>query len=191
MARVLGNLGARLRLSMFPTPALGYFVRCARNPRCKPHLAAISRELFGEQLDSGEPLSAGTLGGAVFTRFMLAGFATYRALQSLGVTAFESYPYLQFRLYSASTPLPPKGRRAEAIAVRRVMIARLAVEAGIPEAPEPANLDQADAAVLALAAARTERTGALAAVSDRCEGSFMVALDSRQALQLGLEDCAS
>src|SRR5690349_11983494 len=33
-------------LSMFPTPPLSYFARCARDPRCKPHLKAIARELF-------------------------------------------------------------------------------------------------------------------------------------------------
>ena len=40
---------------------------------------------------------------ATFTRFMLAGFATYRALERLGVPAFESYPDLQLRLSSPST----------------------------------------------------------------------------------------
>ncbi len=179
-------------LAMFPTPRYDYFARCARDPRCKPHLAAIAAELFGELSDgNGDTLEPAPGGGAVFTRFMLAGFATYRALERLGVPAFESYPDLQLRLSAPSQDippedLPPKRRRAEALAARRSIVASLAAGLGLRDAPVAANLDQTDAAVLALAAASSSQSGALWMVSDPCEGRFMLALDSRQARRLGL-----
>jgi hypothetical protein len=179
-------------LSMFPTPPYDYFARCARDPRCKPHLSAIAAELFGA-LSPGEQSGDDTdargpapSGGAIFTRFMLAGFATYRALERLGVQAFESYPDLQLRLSSPSTELPPKGRRAEALAARRRIVASLAARLRLRDAPVPANLDEADAAALALAAAVCARRGALWIISNPCEGRFMLALDARQARRLRL-----
>jgi hypothetical protein len=174
-------------LSMFPTPPYDYFARCARDPRCKPHLSAIAAELFGALSDhDGDAHGPAPIGGAIFTRFMLAGFATYRALELLGVQAFESYPDLQLRLSSRSTELPPKGQRAEALAARRRIVASLAAELRLHDAPVPTNLDQADAAALALAAAVSARHGALWVVSNPCEGRFMLALDARQARHLGL-----
>ena len=183
-------------LSMFPTPRYDYFARCARDPRCKSHLSAIATDLFGELLcdslyDDGIARSPAPMGGAIFTRFMLAGFATYRALERLGVPAFESYPDLQLRLSSASQnipsqTLPPKRRRAEALAARRRIVASLAAGLELHDAPVAANLDQADAAVLALATAWSARSGVLWMVSNPCEGRFMLALDSRQAHILGL-----
>jgi hypothetical protein len=174
-------------LSMFPTPRYDYFARCARDPRCKPHLSAIAAELFGAlspDQPGGDDVDAGgqaPSGGAIFTRFMLAGFATYRALELLGVQAFESYPDLQLRLSSPSTALPPKGRRAEALAARRRIVASLAACLRLRTAPVPANLDQADAAALALAAVVAARRGTLWVISNPCEGRFMLALDARQA----------
>jgi hypothetical protein len=176
-------------LSMFPTPRYGYFARCARDPRCKPHLKAIAAELFGalarRPVDT-EARGLAPSGGAIFTRFMLAGFATYCALELLGVLAFESYPDLQLRLLSPSAKLPPKSRRAEALAARRRIVAELAIGLKFRDAPVPANLDQADAAALALAAASCARRGALWVVGNRCEGRFMLALDARQARQLAI-----
>jgi hypothetical protein len=173
------------RLSMFPTPRYDYFARCARDPRCKPHLKAIAAELFGALAGrrpvDGDARGRAPSGGAIFTRFMLAGFATYCALELLGVPAFESYPDLQLRLLSPSAKLPPKSRRAEALAARRRIVAELATGLKFRDAPVPANLDQADAAALALAAASCARRGALWAVSNPCEGRFMLALDARQA----------
>jgi hypothetical protein len=182
-------------LSMFPTPPYAYFARCARDPQCKPHLAAIARALFGALVnrDAGVPGGAradeparAPRGGAIFTRFMLAGFAAYRALERLGVAAFESYPDLQFRLCSPSTALAPKRRRAQALAARRRVVARLATELKLGTPREPLSLDQADAAILALAAARAVRHGALAVAGNSCEGCFMFALDASQARRLGI-----
>jgi hypothetical protein len=177
-------------LSMFPTPRYDYFARCARDPRCKPHLSAIAAELFGALLpdelngDDRDARESAPSGGAIFTRFMLAGFATYRALELLGVQAFESYPDLQLRLSSPSTELPPKGRRSEALAARRRIVASLAARLRLRDKPVPATLDQADAATLALAAAVCARRGTLWVVSNPCEGRFMLALDARQARRL-------
>ena len=120
-------------LAMFPTPRYDYFARWARDPRCKPHLSAIATELFGELLDEWRRARPRRGGGAIFTRFMLAGFATYRALERLGVPAFESYPDLQLRLSSPSQStqtLPPKRRHAEALAARRRIVASLAARLG-------------------------------------------------------------
>jgi Protein of unknown function (DUF429) len=170
---------------MFPTPPFAYFARCARDPRCKPHLAAIAHELFGALMNDGG-CAIGPRGGAIFTRFMLAGFATYRALERLGVEAFESYPDLQFRLLEPSATLAPKRRRAEALAVRKRIVALVAEElkAGMPCGPM--GLDQLDAVVLALAAAKAAHHGALAVADDPNEGRFMFALDVDQARRLGL-----
>ncbi len=169
-------------LSMFPTPRFDYFARCARDPRCKPHLKAIAAELFDRLLNGdGDGRESSPGGGGTFTRFMLAGFATYRALERLGVPAFESYPDLQLRLSSPSTRLPPKKRRAEALAARRRIVASLAAGLGLRGAPVAANLDQADAAALALAAAASACSDTLWVVSNPCEGRFMLALDSHQA----------
>jgi hypothetical protein len=186
--KAVPSVKVRMRgLSMFPTPRYDYFARCARDPRCKPHLSAIAAELFGAFLnDDGGARGLAPSGGAIFTRFMLAGFATYRALERLGVQAFESYPDLQLRLSSPSTELPPKGRRAEALAARRRIVASLAARLRLQDTLVPANLDQADAAVLALAAAVCARRGALWVISNPCEGRFMLALDARQARHLGL-----
>jgi len=142
--------------------------------------------LFGARLDYDGDAREPASGGGTFTRFMLAGFATYRALERLGIPAFEAYPDLQLRLSSPSTELPPKRRRADALAARRSIVASLAAQLGLRDAPVPANLDQADAAALALAAAGCARGGALWVVSNPCEGRFMLALDARQARHLGL-----
>ena len=167
---------------MFPTPRYDYFARCARDPRCKPHLKAIAAEVFGAfPNDDDDVRESPPGGGGTFTRFMLAGFATYLALERLGVSAFESYPDLQLRLSSPSTELPPKRRRAEALAARRRIVASLAAGFGLRDSPVPASLDQADAAALSLAAAVSARIGALWMVSNSCEGRFMLALDAGQA----------
>jgi hypothetical protein len=177
--------GRAAGLSMFPTPRYAYFAGCAADSRCKPHLRAVALEMFGELLSNRRSFTRAPTGGAIFTRFMLAGFATYRALESLGVVAFESYPDLQFRLCAPSTPLPPKGRRGEAMAARRRIVARLASATRIRAMSLPASLDQADAAVLALAAAQAEKRGVMTVVSNPCEGQFMIALDRLQARRLG------
>lgn len=182
---------------MFPTPPYAYFARCARDPGCKPHLAAIARELFGALMRDGDGTRARTLaanarargpvGGAIFTRFMIAGFATYRALERLDVAAFESYPDLQFRLSKPSAVLAPKRRRTEATAARKPIVAGIAAKLSVKMPRGPMSLDQLDAAVLALAAVNAAHHGVLAVAENPHEGRFIFALDASQARRLGLD----
>ena len=171
------------RLAMFPTPRYDYFTQWADALAAKPHLSAIAKELFGA-LSNGNV--GGPIHGGTFTRFMLAGFATYRALERMGIDAFEAYPDLQLRLSSPLTALPPKKRHARALNARRDIVASLARDLDLPGAPMPRTLDEADAAAMALAAARSARKGKLWTVSHPCEGRFMLALDDGQTRRLGL-----
>jgi len=175
----------RRGLSMFPTPPYEYFAQWAHDSK-KPHLGAIAKELFRALLIGDGQARGFAPHGGTFTRFMLAGFATYRALERLGVQAFESYPDLQLRLSSPSTALPPKKQHAKALAERRNIVAFLAARLGLCEIPVLTNLDEADAAAMALAAACSARSDTLWVVSNPCEGRFMLALDNSQALRLGL-----
>ncbi len=155
---------------MYPTPRGSYFKNCVLDPRCKPHLAAMGRELLDGFLG---PPTAATLpvrGGALFARFMLAGFAAFRALDASGIAAFECYPELEFRLWSDGGAMVPKRFAAGALKVRRAILARLARVTGIGQFEPPATLDQADAAVLALGAA----AGALIEIRSPCEGGFLL-----------------
>ena len=171
-------------LAMFPTPLRAYFAQWADHPKGKPHLAAMTRELFEEFLaEKGGAGRDGGSGGGTFTRFMLAGFATYRALELLGTSPFESYPDLQMRLCAPSTKLPAK-KLLSALTVRRQIVASLCESLGIVAASAPRMLDQADAAAMALAAALSARSNTLRTVSHRCEGRFMLALDDGQARRL-------
>lgn len=167
-------------LAMFPTPRYDYFTQWADAVAGKPHLSAIAKELFGA-LSNGN--ACGPIHGGTFTRFMLAGFATYRALEGLGIDAFESYPDLQLRLSSPSA-LPPKKRHAQALNARRDIVASLAKDLDFPGAPVLRTLDEADAAAMALAAARSACEDKLWAVSHPCEGRFMLALDEAQTRRL-------
>ena len=169
-------------LAMFPTPRYDYFTQWADAPAGKPHLSGIAKELFSALLNGN---AGGPTHGGTFTRFMLAGFATYRALEGLGIDAFESYPDLQLRLSSPSTALPPKKRHAEALSARRDIVASLARDLDLPGAPVPRTLDEADAAAMALAAACSASKGKLWTVSHPCEGRFMLALDDDQTRRLG------
>jgi predicted nuclease with RNAse H fold len=166
-----------VRLSLFPTPAAGYFARCAGAATCKPHLIRIAREL---RL-SGKGTTAVPRGrGWLFTRFMLAGFAIHRALEQLGVDTFESYPYLVFSLWKrASERLPPKSDRRAASKARQAILARLTRGCRLT-APLAKSLDEADAAVLAVTAhlSASGRGGALTFHSPR-HGRFLLALSTR------------
>ena len=102
--------GGPFRLSLFPTPRFEFFAACVSDPRCKPHLAAIGRELFGDAAMEPDHRTAGPSGGRIFTRFMLAGFAAYRALDEVGVESYEAYPDLAFRLWAGAAELPPRAR---------------------------------------------------------------------------------
>ncbi|MGZ6228470.1 MAG: hypothetical protein ACXWNE_10095 [Candidatus Binataceae bacterium] len=169
-------------LAMFPTPRYDYFTQWADALAGKPHLSGIAKELFSALLNGN---AGGPTHGGTFTRFMLAGFATYRALEGLGIDAFESYPDLQLRLSSPSTALPPKKRHAEALSARRDIVASLARDLDLPGAPVLRTLDEADAAAMALAAACSACKGKLWTVSHPCEGRFMLALDDDQTRRLG------
>jgi hypothetical protein len=169
-----------IALRMFPTPAIGYFIRCAADPRCKPHLAAFAREALGIEPRTQGASSVRRGGGWLFTRFMLSGFVVFRALERMGACAFEAYPYLAFALHKAGHErLPPKSARRDALAERITMINRLACDAALRELPVIASLDQADAAVLALAAAIGAADGGLCSIRAPGEGCFLFAVSRR------------
>jgi hypothetical protein len=178
--------GTRFRLALFPTPKVEFFAACANDPSCKSHLAAIARELFGTALDRVPALASPT-GGRVFTRFMLTGFAVFRALESLRADCFEAYPDLAFRLWACGEEILPKSAGRLALEVRRRIISRLAGEVGcegIPNISTMYTLDEADAAVLALSAGLAARTGTIALIEHPGEGRFALALDRDQARRL-------
>ena len=171
-----------MRLSMFPTPKLEYFRRCADAATCKPHLRAVYHYLFeAERAGSGisAPIGAsGPIQGGTFTRFMLAGFLTFRAWEALGVPALEAYPDLQYRLRGGS-PIAPKRQRAAALESRIEILLELRRKIGIAAAPLRYTLDRADAEVLALTAMIAGRQGSLAALEHPAEGRFLITFNSR------------
>jgi len=167
-----------LKLSMFPTPRLSYFTAQIAGPSCKRHLRAFGRELFGLEHSASGPSAGGT-----FTRFMLAGFATYRALATRRVTCYEGYPDLQFRLWNGDEPLPSKMKRkmtkVDRTAAREVrcrLVVELAARLGVEGSAAVGTLDQADAAILALSvlAARSADCGLV--MEYPAEGRFWVTL---------------
>jgi len=165
-----------VRLSMFPTPRLEYFRDCAGMPSCKPHLRSIYLQLFGGDAGvwSNAPASqSASIRGGTFTRFMLAGFLTFRAWQKLGVPTLEAYPELQFRLASGRQ-LPPKADKKAALAERIAIIRRLRRWLAIATEPPPDTLDQVDAEILALSAAAAIKVGRLAALEHPAEGRFLI-----------------
>ena len=110
----------------------------------------IAQEILG--IARAEQGIAKRGGGWLFTRFMLTGFAAHRAFEQISDQVFESYPYIVFALWKkAGEPLPPKRKRGAALMARREILRRLGMDAGV-EIPPPVTLDQADAAVLAIAA---------------------------------------
>jgi hypothetical protein len=165
--------GTMRPLSMFPTPPASYFAGCVARRGCKPHLRAIAEELLASVIYIPRAIRTGSIAGGTFTRFMLAGFALFPALEQLGIRAFESYPDLQMRLWSDGTQLPPKRLRGEALRVRRNICAQLAAIIKITNFEAPKTLDEADAAVLALSAAASAES----LIELRCtpEGRFAVA----------------
>ncbi len=165
-----------IRLSMFPTPKFAYFRNRANTPACKPHLRAAFRQLFeSAATPPGEPieLSAPRGGGGNFTRFMLAGFLTFKAWQALGVQTLEAYPDLQFRL-SRRNALPPKHAGKAALTARIATIKRLRRLLGIDLRSLPTTLDQADAEILVLTAVIAANENSLATLEHPAEGRFLV-----------------
>jgi hypothetical protein len=167
-----------IKLSMFPTPALEYFRHCAAANNCKPHLRSIYQQLFepdGATSQAGR--RAGKIPGGTFTRFMLAGFLTFRVCEGLGVRTLEAYPELQFRLCSGNR-LAPKRERASALKTRLAIVRQLRRRIALAPSPMPANLDQADAEILALSAALAARHGYLGALEHPAEGRFLLTFAS-------------
>jgi len=169
--------GTMRPLSMFPTPVASYFVGCVARRGCKPHLRAIAEELLASAIRLPLASRAGSIAGGTFTRFMLAGFAVFPALETLGMRAFEAYPDLQMRLWSGGMKIPPKRSRADALRVRRKIGERLANIVGVLSFEAPKTLDAADAAVLALSAAASASKGSLIELQCAPEGRFAIALD--------------
>jgi predicted nuclease with RNAse H fold len=167
-----GGAPALRPLALFPTPRHSYFQAHMNAPACKPHLRALGRELF--HMEKPVPLHGGT-----FTRFMIAGFAAYRALEMIGVESYEAYPDLQFRLWSREPILLPKKAGKKAREGRYRVVAALAERIGIAGCERLHRLDELDAAVLALSAAAAGSCGGIVAVLEHsAEGRFMVALDA-------------
>jgi hypothetical protein len=163
-------------ISMFPTPRTEYFAGCIASAACKPHLRAIGEELLASVIEvrGAKADASKSIVGGTFTRFMLAGFGVFPALEELGIRAFESYPDLAMRLWSEGELLPPKKLRGEALRVRASICARLASVVGIRKYRIPTTLDEADAAVLALSAAASSDAGALIELHCPAEGRFAV-----------------
>ena len=169
------------RLAMFPTPPADYFLRCIADARCKPHLRALGCALFAppRRREQRAAVQAPVGGGRLFTRFMIAGFAAYRALEAEGVEVCESFPDLQFRLVAPTLRLLPKSAGRKALAMRQRIVARLASAVEV-EAAAPASLDFADAAILALGALQAGRVGALIELNSADEGRFVLGLGPAQ-----------
>jgi hypothetical protein len=161
-----------LGLWMFPTPSMAYFAGCADAPGCPPHLRRLAREMFSIHLAvaRGGPATAG---GQIFTRFMITGFAAYRALEAAGVIGFESYPDLIFRLWTNKDTLPAKRRgKSLALHARTMIDGLIADELHLRLGAPLLGLDHADAAVLALSAAASARDDAIVVIDAPGEGSF-------------------
>jgi hypothetical protein len=179
---VRARCGTSLRFALFPTPILAYYDACMGRPDAKSHLRAVHRALFGldrstrsEALDAGR----GKPGGGTFTRFMLCGFATYRALEALGFESYECFPDLVFKIWSGGRKVPPKSNRRAAyfarIQINRALGAALKISAG----HAGASLDQADAGVMAAAAAVAAHSGTLTVFECPAEGAFLLPLPER------------
>jgi hypothetical protein len=172
--------GTMRPLSMFPTPLASYFAGCVAMRGCKPHLRAIAEERLASVISFPLASTAGSIVGGTFTRFMLAGFAVFPALETLGMRAFEAYPDLQMRLWSGGIKLPPKRLRAEALRARQAISEHLAKIVKVSGFDAPKTLDEADAAVLALTAAAGASRGSLIELHCAPEGRFAIALDKPQ-----------
>jgi hypothetical protein len=180
----------KTHLWLFPTPPMRYFNSCVHDPACKPHLHSMGEQIFRSLKSHWQiPTKPTKLsGGAVFTRFMIAGFAVYQALARIGVEAYEGYPYLGFRLWMArDDELPAKIKTsnvyANALEARRRILQRIRLPAKFKMAP-PASYDEADAAILAITVAAASNDHAIFQICDRAEGRFVVALDQIDAAYL-------
>ncbi|HZP44430.1 MAG TPA: DUF429 domain-containing protein [Candidatus Binataceae bacterium] len=167
----------RLSLAMFPTPPLAYFLGQISAVRCKPHLRALGSAMFATRRarPQGDP------GGGTFTRFMIVGFAVYRALERIGVRCYEGFPDLQFRLWHGNRHLPSKVKAADrraALNARLAVVTTLAARLGLDGAACARTLDQADAAILALSAAAPRLVSRAIVIEHQAEGRFWLTLPS-------------
>jgi hypothetical protein len=183
LVRMLRKLDANSPLttsSMFPTPPMRYFGAHLNTATCKPHLRMLGQELFGQALNH----DYGAASGGIFTRFMIAGFAAYRALEAIGAEVYEGYPDLQFRLWRRRHRLFSKQKgRTSALASRIRVLSALARRLDVSGSRQVQRLDEADAAILALSILAARQYGAIFILENPYEGRFMVALDEPEALR--------
>jgi hypothetical protein len=169
----------RIVLAMFPTPTRETFAEFAAALDCKPHLRSFAQAVFGKSIGVDSAAAIGA--GRIFTRFMLAGFATHRALESLRVDAFEGYPYLVFCLWKpAHVRLPPK-RECGALAMRLKILDQMVSQAGFGPLAPPSSIDLADATALAMSAEAARANGSILSISHLAEGRLLVPLPQSSA----------
>jgi hypothetical protein len=178
--RVRGANSTLRPLSMYPTPPMRYFAAHLSTDTCKLHLRMLGQALFGVSVNRAR----GPASGGIFTRFMIAGFATYRALETIGAEVYECYPDLQFRLWCRGHRLfsKTKSRRA-ALESRIRVLSSLACGVGLKGFDQVRRLDEADAAILALSIIAARDHGGSFIFENSNEGSFIVALDEPEALR--------
>jgi hypothetical protein len=183
LAAIVGRIRAAraksnpsLGLWLFPTPPSAEFVRHARDPSCPPHLVRFAYELFPQYMEKRDHESEKSGTGRIFTRFMIGGFALYRALSQWPVACFEGYPDLYFRLHADGASITPKraGRR-RAMETRVPIVTAMMCQSGLTGSA-PTTLDQADAAILAASACAARRSGTLLAIEAPSEGVFALPL---------------
>ncbi len=176
------NSDPSISFSLYPTPDISYFEDGSIYDTRKPYLRSIAREVLGLDPHPGRRRPGG---GRVFTRFMLVGFAAYRAAQSLGLDAVEGFPHLAFAMWlEAGEILPLKRHPPSAFDARRAITERLASTMGMriqwdESRPMRRRIDQADAAVLALTAAIGRESGGLYSVGAAGEGRFLLPVSQR------------
>lgn len=170
-------------ISMFPTPPMNYFGAHLNSAACKPHLRLLGQGLFGRALNR----DYGPVSGGIFTRFMIAGFATYKALASLARQVYECYPDLEFKLWRRGMQLFSKNSsmgRTAVLASRISVLSALAREFGISELPHIKRMDEADAAIMALSTVAAHQQRALLTIENPDEGGFLLALKETEAHSL-------
>ncbi|MBV8770886.1 MAG: DUF429 domain-containing protein [Deltaproteobacteria bacterium] len=181
--RELGRNSAVASLSMFPTPPMNYFGAHLNSAGCKPHLRLLGRALFGRALNR----DYGPASGGIFTRFMIAGFATYRALAPIAARVYECYPDLEFKLWRRGLQLFSKNStmsRTAVLASRIRVLSALARELRISELPLIKRMDEADAAILAVSTAAAHHQRGVLTLENPDEGGFLLALKGTEAQYL-------
>lgn len=183
LAAIVGRIRAAraksnpsLGLWLFPTPPGAEFVRYACEPSCPPHLVRFVYELFPQYMQKRDAESEKSGAGGNFTRFMISGFALYKAFSQWPVACYEGYPDLYFRLCANGASITPKraGRR-RAMETRIPIVTAVMRQSGLAGSA-PTTLDQADAAILAASACAARCAGMLLAIAAPSEGVFALPL---------------